>query len=309
MNKAERREQARVRKQRQREREREALRQRLAATRSVTPSVTVTPVTPDIGLPENPKSETSNVGNLPATVPVSEVVTIEPVTPAFEVVTVREPILPRIGRGLLCTVLVGSALALAGTGIVVNGWYARSLGSTEFAGYLFPAVGVATDAAALALPTWATVIWKRSRMRALGAWGLWSLTFAFALSASLGFASVNIADTRLARSTASNGVIDDDKEALRTARDREARECKSGNGTNCRKRIDEANKQQDKLDGDRSKIVGDPQSDGASKLVRWITFDRVVPTGDDFAMFRLALMTLLPQLGGLVLMVARRWKL
>ena len=43
-------------------------------------------------------------------------------------------------------------------------------------------------------------------------------------------------------------------------------------------------------------MVGDPQSDGASKLIRWITVDRVVPSADDFAW--LALMTLLPRVGG-----------
>jgi hypothetical protein len=132
------------------------------------------------------------------------------------------------------------------------------------------------------------------------------LTFAFALSASLGFASVNIADTRVARTTSSNGVIEDDKEALRTAKDREVRECRSGNGVNCRKRIDEANRQQEKIDEARKQIIGDPQSDSASKLIRWLTVDRVVPSADDFGMFRLALMTVLPQVGGLLLMVARR---
>jgi hypothetical protein len=269
---------------------------------SVTPSVTVTPVTPPEVIEVTPETPPP-ISNALLVPEPREIVTV---TPAFEVVTIREPVLGRIGRGLLCTVLVGSALALAGTGIIVNGWYARSLGSTEFAGWLFLGVGVASDAAALALPSWATVIWKRSRVRSLGAWGLWTLTFAFALSASLGFASVNIADTRVARSTASNGVIEDDKEALRTARDREARECRSGNGVNCRKRIDEANKQQDKLDEARRQIVGDPQSDSASKLVRWLTFGGVDPSADDFTMFRLALLTLLPQLGGLLLMVARR---
>jgi hypothetical protein len=34
-------------------------------------------------------------------------------------------------------------------------------------------------------------------------------------------------------------------------------------------------------------------------MVAWLT-------ADDFSMFRLALLTLLPQIGGLVLMVARR---
>jgi hypothetical protein len=235
---------------------------------------------------------------------------IQDVTPAVTLhvtpVTLREPVVGRVGRGLLCTVLVGSALALAGTGIVINAWYARSLGSTDVAGWLFLAIGVATDGAALALPTWATVIWKRSRVRAVGAWAVWGLTFAFALSASLGFASVNISDTRVARMAASNGVIEDDKEALRTAKDRETRECRSGNGVNCRKRIDEANRQQDKLDEARKQIVSDPQADSASRLIRWLSAGRVVPSADDFGMFRLALLTLLPQLGGLLLMVARR---
>ena len=45
-----------------------------------------------------------------------------------------------------------TALALAGVGITMNGWYSRSLGSTEAAGYLFLAVGVAADAVALCLP-------------------------------------------------------------------------------------------------------------------------------------------------------------
>jgi len=43
-------------------------------------------------------------------------------------------------------------------------------------------------------------------------------------------------------------------------------------------------------------VVGDPQSDGASKLIRWITVDRVGPSADDFAW--LELMTLLLQVGG-----------
>ena len=43
-------------------------------------------------------------------------------------------------------------------------------------------------------------------------------------------------------------------------------------------------------------MVGDPQSAGASKLIRWITVDRVVTSADDFAW--LALMTLLPRVGG-----------
>jgi hypothetical protein len=46
-------------------------------------------------------------------------------------------------------VLVVAALALAIVGITINCWFARSLGSTEIAGWLFLAIGVAADLAAL----------------------------------------------------------------------------------------------------------------------------------------------------------------
>jgi hypothetical protein len=42
-----------------------------------------------------------------------------------------------------------------------------------------------------------------------------------------------------------------------------------------------------------------------SKLVAWISAGTLRPTGDDFAMVRLLLLALLPQVGGLLLMVAR----
>jgi hypothetical protein len=47
----------------------------------------------------------------------------------------------------------------------------------------------------------------------------------------------------------------------------------------------------------------DPQVVKAAALVAW--FSPLRPSEDDLAMVRLALLTLLPQLGGLVLMVAR----
>jgi hypothetical protein len=58
----------------------------------------------------------------------------------------------------------------------------------------------------------------------------------------------------------------------------------------------------------RAKVgkAADPQVDAAARLTAWITFGALRPTADDFGMLRLFLLTLLPQLGGLVLMVARR---
>ena len=42
--------------------------------------------------------------------------------------------------------LLAAAIALAGVGIAMNGWFARSLGATEAAGWLFFAVGVSMSA-------------------------------------------------------------------------------------------------------------------------------------------------------------------
>jgi hypothetical protein len=51
--------------------------------------------------------------------------------------------------------------------------------------------------------------------------------------------------------------------------------------------------------------TADPQTVAAVKLVSWFTAGAVRPTGDDFAMLRLMLLSLLPQIGGILMMVAR----
>jgi hypothetical protein len=50
--------------------------------------------------------------------------------------------------------------------------------------------------------------------------------------------------------------------------------------------------------------VADPQADTAARLARWFTAGLVQITPDDIAMARIAGMTLLPQIGGLVVMLA-----
>jgi hypothetical protein len=51
--------------------------------------------------------------------------------------------------------------------------------------------------------------------------------------------------------------------------------------------------------------TADPQTDAAIKLVAWVTRGGLRPSGDDFAMLRLVLLALLPQIGGILLMVSR----
>jgi hypothetical protein len=94
--------------------------------------------------------------------------------------------------------LLVAALALAGVGTVQNGWFAQSMGATPVAGTLFLILGVASDAIALVLPSVAARAWQgKRRGAALAGWLVWLATFVFALSASLGFASVNIADVTM----------------------------------------------------------------------------------------------------------------
>jgi hypothetical protein len=51
--------------------------------------------------------------------------------------------------------------------------------------------------------------------------------------------------------------------------------------------------------------TADPQTEAASHIVAWVSRGLVTPSGDDFAMLRLILLALLPQVGGILLMIAR----
>jgi hypothetical protein len=53
----------------------------------------------------------------------------------------------------------------------------------------------------------------------------------------------------------------------------------------------------------------DPQTVAAIGMVSWITHGAVRPGADDFAMLRLILLSVLPQLAGVVLMVGRGAKM
>jgi hypothetical protein len=202
--------------------------------------------------------------------------------------------------------LTGIALALFGAGLAINGWFARSLGSTPEAGWLFLAVGVASDSAAFVLPRQAEALWHQRRMFASAvAWGLWSVTFAFALIASAGFASVNISDVTSARAARSSPAIELAQRRLDAATAAVAAECQRV-GPLCRARQAEERQAFEALAGAQAAVAAaaDPQTTKSAQLVAWVSPWR--PTDTDVGMLRLALLTLLPQLGGLVLLVARQ---
>ncbi len=201
-----------------------------------------------------------------------------------------------------------AALGLAGVGVTMNAWFARSLGSTDMAGYLFLAVGMAADIAALALPSVAARHWQaRQRTTAAAGWLVWLMTFVFAVTAGIGFASVNITDVALRRSSRITPAVTAAQLALGDGMAARDRECRGGVGRFCRDREQAVIDLRKVLDSAMASVAStaDPQTQAATRIVAWATMSRVQPTENDFAMLRLALLALLPQIGGVLLMVAR----
>jgi hypothetical protein len=78
---------------------------------------------------------------------------VEPPAPSPTLSDVtRDEVAP--SRTISSILLRAAALALAGVGIAMYGWFARSLGSSDAAGWLFFATGVAADLVALVVPSW-----------------------------------------------------------------------------------------------------------------------------------------------------------
>jgi hypothetical protein len=212
------------------------------------------------------------------------------------------------GRPISSYGLTAAALALAGVGVTMNGWFARTLGSTDLAGWLFLAVGVASDLVALVVPPIAIRLWQaRQRVTAAVAWMVWSMTFVFAVTSGIGFASVNIADVTLTRASRVTPAVTVAQEALRDAVASRNRECGGGVGRFCREREEAVADRQRALDSALSSVerAADPQTDAAVKIVAWLSAGTAKPGADGFAMLRLMLLALLPQIGGILLMIGR----
>ena len=219
-----------------------------------------------------------------------------------------EPVRP--SRRQLAPVLLSTAgLALAAVGITINGWFARSLGSSDVAGWLFLAVGVAADLVALVMPSCAVGLWLAGqRATALVGWCVWLMTFVFAVTAGIGFASTNISDVTLARASRVTPAVMNAQAALADAMAARDRECKGGVGKFCREREAAVAERRQFLDTAVASVgqTADPQTDAAIKLVTWVSGGLLRPAAEDFAMLRLILLALLPQIGGILLMVGRR---
>lgn len=230
--------------------------------------------------------------------PVTKCVT--DVTPSSSYATGR--------RSINAYLLIATAFALAGVGVTMNGWFAKSLGSTDTAGLLFLAIGVASDLAGLAVPPIAVHLWQtHQRVIALISCLVWFTTFLFAFTSAIGFASLNVSDVMLLRASRVTPTVTVAQDALRDAITSRNRECSSGVGRFCRDREQAVTDRQRALDAAllAAQHVADPQADAAVKILAWLSGGAVKPAPDDFAMFRLVLLALLPQIGGILLMIGR----
>jgi hypothetical protein len=230
--------------------------------------------------------------------------TESPVTPL--------PLVPsralRSSNRVAAILLMTAAFALATVGVTTNGWFARSLGSSDIAGWLFLAIGVAADLAALVMPSCAAGLWHtRQRTTSVAGWAVWAMTFVFAVTAGIGFASVNMTEVATERAARVTPGVIVAQSALRDAMSARDRECMHGVGKFCRDREAAVAERRLVLDAAMASVgqKADPQTDAAIKLVAWLTHGVLRPSGDDFAMLRLVLLALLPQIGGILLMVSR----
>jgi hypothetical protein len=211
-------------------------------------------------------------------------------------------------RSFASHIMTVTAIGLAGVGLTMNGWFSKTLGSSDTAGWVFLAIGVAADLIALATPACAASLWaKRQRGSAAAAWLVWAVSFVFVVTAGIGFASMNISDVTIARASRVTPAVTAAQTALDDAKAARDRECKSGTGKFCREREAQVTARQEALNLASKEVAqaADPQTEAAAKMVAWATGGVVKPGEADFAMLRLILLALLPQVGGILLMIGR----
>jgi hypothetical protein len=120
--------------------------------------------------------------------------------------------------------------------------------------------------------------------------------------------SGNISDVTLLRASRVTPAVTAAQASLADAVTARDRECKGGVGKFCREREATVTERTQAVTVAMQAVerTADPQTEAASHIVAWLTFGVIHPSGDDFAMLRLILLALLPQVGGILLMLCRR---
>lgn len=207
-------------------------------------------------------------------------------------------------------VLVIIAVGIGALAILVNGQQGFSFGTTTMSRVTFAGLAIAADILAFVLPAVAVALWHRHRpVLSSAAWLTWTAVALLAVLATLGFVERNLGDSAAQR-TALVTSADQHKQAIEAAqlhataatRQREA-ECVR-RGPLCRAR--EAD-EREALSALRTALAmplpipvgaSDPQAVAAHRLASWAGF---TVSSNDVVNLRLALLTLVPNLAGIVL--------
>ncbi|MCK1653065.1 hypothetical protein IVA88_16730 [Bradyrhizobium sp. 149] len=200
------------------------------------------------------------------------------------------------------------AYSLGAVGLGINAWFAWSRGSSLPDKVLLSSLGFIAEAVMFFLLSQAKALWVcRQRGSFAVACIVWPVLFVFALTNSLGFASFNLSEANTVRAERITPAVADAQRRLDILSASRASECLK-RGDKCRQLEKEEQQAIESLREARAQVssTADPQIASAAKLITWMSQDRFHPSADDFAMLRLLLLTLLPQLGGLVLMVAKQ---
>jgi hypothetical protein len=132
------------------------------------------------------------------------------------------------------------------------------------------------------MPSCAANLWQaRQRAASLVGWMLWLVTFVFAVTAGLGFASTNLSDVTLARASRVTPAVTMAQTALSDATIARDRECKGGVGKFCRDREALVAERRQILDAAQTAVGlhADPQTDAAIRLAAWTSRGLLRPMG------------------------------
>jgi hypothetical protein len=191
-------------------------------------------------------------------------------------------------------------------GIGINVWNAWNAG--PIANVLLPAaMGVLAEALMFFLPERTISLPLTGKLLA---WTFLAFVAAFALTNSLRMASIVSADQAAARADRQTEGVRTADQALEAARAKRDEACGRGLGKTvaCQSRQAEVAKIEAKQTLATNKVVAQakPESADFAKLVGWLTHGALRAGANDFDMLWLFFRTLLPQVGGLVLLLARR---
>jgi hypothetical protein len=203
--------------------------------------------------------------------------------------------------------LILVAYGFFGLGIAINIWNARTTGGDLLSMAILVGQGVLVEAVLFYVP--ARLLTLKSWLKPV-AIGVFTLFFMFAVVNSLRMASLIAADQTAARADRQTAGMQAAALAVEHARAQRDQACRKGQASSdaCRSAKDDVAKLEKTQTAAAAKVEGaaKPENADFSALVTWLTRGTIKPGATDFSMIWLLLRTILPQIGGLVLLLAKR---